>query len=394
MDRSRTHALVLLTGLILMGVCIRDTLQVVDFLAFCGRAQHIWEQWVDPRYPPYYPLTLNAVNGLIGEARISGILISVGCGLWLLHISNHLTTKGALALMCSSPFVIWSGTAGTDLPAAALSVGAILLAKQNSRWAGIVAGIAFGCRYTALAAIPSVLWMSKDKRQTALWIVLVSVPIWLPPLWTGLPAFDMSSNERGPLSVVFGPNLQHGLMVIAKSPFVWLGFMAFAFTPQSKMNRALILAAITHLVGCSLYFTNPRLMLPIFLAIPICMNQIKGNHIYIAALLFGIGAQQFLSPRHISHAPPTTVIDILSDSEDCFVSNTPWAYQRLKDGWYKPGNALQDLGHPLDKTSILDGLKHQECSKLVLDLNYPFPKSMGDSHEAVLSAGHWRIYGL
>ena len=280
MDRSRTHAIVLLTGLILIGVCVRDTLQVVDFLAFCGRAQHIWELWVDPHYPPYYPLMLKAVHGLIGEARLSGILISLACGLWLLHTSNQLTTKGTLALLCSSPFVIWSGTAGTDLPAAALSISAILLAKQNPRWAGIVAGLAFGFRYTALAALPSVLWMSKDKRLTALWLVLVSAPIWLPPLWLGLPTFDMSSNERGTLTEVFGPNLQHGLMVIARSPFVWLGAVAFAAAPKDKMTRALMLAAITHLIGCSLYFTNPRLMLPIFLALPICMHQIqKESHL-------------------------------------------------------------------------------------------------------------------
>ena len=78
MDRSRTNPLILLIGsLLILGLSLTHVeLRLVDFLAFCGRAQELGTRWVDPLYPPYYPTLLRSVHLFSGDALASGRALS------------------------------------------------------------------------------------------------------------------------------------------------------------------------------------------------------------------------------------------------------------------------------------------------------------------------------
>ena len=395
MDRSRTNPLILLIGsLLILGLSLTHVeLRLVDFLAFCGRAQELGTRWVDPLYPPYYPALLRTFHLFTGDALAGGRAISGIAAVALLALALRNERTGAIALLCAGFFLQWASTEGTDMPAAALTATAILLAARSPRLAGLSLALALGCRYTALAALPSLLWLSSNRKQSSLYFFVASAPIWLPALALGQLPFDMSSNQRGDVFQVLLPNLLHCLKLLLSSPLVWLGLPSLVRKDRSRTHQALILTAGLHVLGCSFLFANPRLLLPAFLCITLCVSHIKSLKYLLPALGLAIVIQQLMPQQSPNHAPPPEIVDRLSAQSDCFVSNTPWAHQRTQEGWLRPGISILEHQHNR-QTELSDWLHQQSCAFLVIDLNYPYPQHIEDGLELEQRYGHWRLFRL
>lgn len=211
-----------------------------DMFGFIERARQLAvtraDTWVNGLYPFGYPLVLRLLFRVTGDYEQAGRVVSIAagaCSLLALHqigrlaYSRSVALLGLLACATNPLFVLWSVNTGTDMPAAACMLAAVMFGARADRGdrlaagdlaaAGLCLGLGYLFRYTTLLAVPPFLvWMVIRPRdatirespgQTAsraaaflLGFLAVSSPQLLVSAWvTGNPLW----NEQG-ANVYFG----------------------------------------------------------------------------------------------------------------------------------------------------------------------------------------------
>jgi hypothetical protein len=370
----------------------------VDFLAFCGRAIELDTRWVDPLYPPYYPALLAGIHPITGDALFSGRFLSFLGAILLLWRSGKNNWIEGLALLISGVWMKYGTTEGTDIFAAALCLIAILRAKENPVLAAVIWAVAFGTRYTSIAALPSLLLLSTSKKKLCLTALLATSPIWLPPLSMGNHIWDMSSNTR--LSGLKGihHNLSHSAQILFMNPLCWMGVLGLYLNRKSQRFQAFGLYFCLHILGCSLFFTNERLLLPAILILILASAQSLSIK-WVTPIFIGLGIWNLNTQLEVSVEENNLMVlsNTLSTQHSEFVSNSPWAYSKTNDGWLKPGIFIAELGkvNTLTTAQIGDWLDQKNIRTLIIHKAHP-PfldfKHLFSSVPQEQTIGQWHIY--
>ena len=201
----------------------RETLLNSDFFGFARRMDRLgnapWQEaWVDGLYPVGYPLLIKslapAFGGYASAARWVSVLSGlVGLGsLWVLARrwgGLRLALPAVLFTGGNHWFTTFSTSEGTDAPALALIMLALALVsaprlpKGRLVVIGLLLGIGYLVRYTALLALPALAlawwaegihdWRAVAKRMA--WVAAVfavaSSPQWIASLLvTGNPLYN------------------------------------------------------------------------------------------------------------------------------------------------------------------------------------------------------------
>lgn len=401
MDRSQHYPLILCVigaGVLLLLNSTHPGLRLVDFLAFCGRAIDLNSRWIDPLYPPYYPGFLAGIHPITSDALLSGRLLSFFAAILLLWRSSQNYWIEGLALLASGVWMKYGTTEGTDILAAALCIIAILRAKENPILSAVIWAGAFGTRYTSIAALPCLLLLSTSKKKLYLTVLLTTIPIWLPSLFMDNQIWDMSSNTRLNGLQGFLHNLSHSTHIIFMNPLCWMGVVGVYQNRKSQLFQALGLYFFLHILGCSLFFTNERLLLPailiLILASAHCLPIKWGIPIFV-----GLGIWNLSSQLEVSTEEKNLVVlsNTLSIQHSEFVSNSPWAYIKTNDGWLKPGIFIAELGqvHTLTTIQIDDWLDDNNVKTLIIHKAHPPFLNFEHLFSSVPKEpmiGQWHIY--
>lgn len=368
------------------------SLRFVDLVSFSRRARELAAGRApsDGLYPLGYPALL-AAGHAVGVAVFPMAKLLAGlAGLGLaLGVGRRYGAPAALWLLVQVPFLQWASTEGTDLLAAALSLGAILCVGRPIL-AGVLLGAACTVRWTAAAWIPA-LWLAAPAGQrvaTLLAVAAGTLPHWLACAWCGawvLPNQDLNlmiaagpgapppggSRLLDTLSRIpagLGRALPHALPDLPSrvgAALLALSIFLPARDDAGRNNRrtaaALALGASLHLVALAAVFANPRLALPVSLAV------LLGPGAFVCALapmgrrLAGAGGVLLLSGAAVvawSALPalraPAKEEVTLTRLEEAFVeaggmpedepvmSNSPWAHTAT-NGWIVPAVHLGGL---------------------------------------------------
>ncbi len=286
-------------------------LHFVDLVGFSRRARDLAEG--RPASDGLYPLGL---PGWLALAHTAGVALlpaaralSVAAGALLCGLlGRRLGLAAALWLLAQAPFLSWGSTEGTDMPAAALCLAAVLLAERP-RLAGLCLGLAMSLRWTAAAwLLPLALALEPGARWRALpFLALGFAPHLVGCLWSG--AFVLPDQSLN-LAIAAGPGapppsgpadllgrVPRGLVQaasfllpdVASRVGAGLGVLAAALPARSPAGRpvrrlaaALLLGGVLHAMGLAAVFANPRLALPATL---------------VALLGFGLAAVRVVAER-------------------------------------------------------------------------------------------------
>ena len=287
------------------------------------------------------------------------------------------------------PLLQWASTEGTDLLAAALSLGAIL-SVQRPVLAGAMLGAACTVRWTAAAWIPA-LWLATapgDRRRALLAALVGTAPHWVACAWCGawvLPNQDLNLMiAAGPgapppggsrwldtltrIPVGLGRALPHALPDLPSRAGAAMLGIAVLLPVHDKAGRgdrriaaALILGALLHLLALAAVFANPRLALPVTLAAllgagalvrTLAAQSRRIGWIGVAGLLLAAGVVGWGSlPTRRAPTKEEATLTRLTDAfgeaggapqGEAVMSNSPWAHTEF-EGWIVPAVHLGGL---------------------------------------------------
>ena len=413
------------------------SLRMVDFIGFATRARQLpgGHDLVNPLYPVGYPALLVLAQGLVGDVLIAGKVLSVLAGagaVWA--VSRWLSPWAGLWLLSSAAMLQWGATEGTDMVAAALTLGGLLAARQRPGLAGALLGAACLARYTAIAALPVALIFARRRGVLAGLFALCTAPHWATALLTGAAILpDQSSNlaiggQRAPLlSHHTLQRIPHGLGRAVLAVIDGRGEGAAAPPRLAEMNPAmllgglgllvglvrrdwragaLLLLAVLHLAGVGMVFVNPRLVLPASLCLLLGATWVVPGRLLVVAAL--AGAMVNLPAAGEPSVVSSSLLQITAQCDELegpILSSSPWFHQR-KDGWLEAGILLRRLG---DARRLDPALVHSRALSwgvpyLALDIgrvraSYPGlsllarGKSVEGFVEVAKSPG-WRVYRL
>ena len=413
------------------------SLRMVDFIGFATRARHLTggHDLVNPLYPVGYPALLVLGQRLAGDVLIAGKALSVLAGsgaVWA--VSRWLSPWAGLWLLSSAAMLQWGTTEGTDMVAAALTLGGLLSVRQRPGLAGALLGAACLARYTAIAAVPIALIFARRRGMLAVLFAVSTAPHWATALLTGTSILpDQSGNlaiggQHAPLlSRHTLHRIPHGLgrAVLAVidgrgegasapprlaelNPAMVLGGLGLLAGSVRRDWRAgaLLLLAVLHLTGVGMVFVNPRLVLPASLCLLLGAAWLLPSWLLVPAALAGtainLPAAQEPSVVASSLEKITAQCDELSGP---ILTSSPWFHQR-KDGWLESGILLRRLGDSrrLDPATVHSRALAWQVPYLALDIgrvraSYPGlsllarGKSVAGFVEVAKSPG-WRVYRL
>jgi hypothetical protein len=339
-------------------------LRLVDFLSFAVRARRLLsgDDLVNGLYPVGYPALLWAVQALVGDVLLAGKLLSALAGALAVFAVARLVGAGAgLAVLASAPLLTFGSTEGTDAPAAALLLLALL---AGARGRGALAGLALGgallCRYTAAAGLPVLLlamgggW--RARRDLLLVLLAATAPHWALAAWTGLPLLpDQGINQA--IGASGGPPGGAGPWMRAWVGFRRAGADALLTWParlgllgllwgllQRRREAALLsLLVLLHLLGLSLYFSKARLVLPAALCLVAGLGFLLPRRLLLPlALGFGLGAFPRALDPDGEEAMAARGVALVEGLPGPLLSSSPWLYQR-EGGWLLPAVNLKRL---------------------------------------------------
>lgn len=339
-------AAVLLTVL----AALHPELRFVDFISFGERAWRLREglDWVNPKYPVGYPVLLTLLEWPLGDVLLAGKVLGVAAGAGLAWATARLVGPwGAAAVVCHLSVLIWGSTECTDVMAAAFAVGALAAAHNKHLWAaGLLAGAACMTRYTGIAVLPVVLVAcGKQAWKPLLTWAACMVPHVVLALVFDRPLLpdqgeNMAIGGRPPL----WESLWHTLPHVARDWPTWPGLVGLIVGMVRLDKRAYWLAAYAalHLIGVSLAFANPRLVLPSTIAITAGVIWLFPRRWSLVPALaaLGWGLPKAVGPMG-EGAELIPVVTAAAELDGPFLSTTPWFYQR--DGsWLRPALPIQE----------------------------------------------------
>ena len=335
-------------------IVISPQLRFVDFISFSERAQRILkgDDWYHGLYPVGYPVVLGGTKFITGNVLFGGKILSVIGALILLRcVLFWKDSAGALAVVSCASFWLWGQIEGTDMLAAGLTIGAILLAKDKPFYACGLWCAAFLTRYTAIAGLPFVIWLSPSRLRTLLLIALGTSPHWATALWLGkMPLINQTENfARSPENLfirsTWGP-IRGLASLVAADPFLVVGSCGWIYGIKDSAGKRLLLFGFIHLLMISMVFTQPRLLLPVSLVLGMGWVWLIPVRRFVWCLpvlccLFGIYRSGQVSPE----IKAMNQASLKSPVNDRFLSLSPWFFYFDK-GWVNGGLPLREVSRP------------------------------------------------
>lgn len=250
-----------------------------DFPLFADRARDLSHgtlaRLADPLYPVGYPLILAGTKAIVRDGLVAGRLLSAIAAVALAGVVAEAGDLAAFALLACAGFASSGATEGTDMPAAALGIAAILLAERRPGLAGALAGAAALTRYPAAAAIPVVLGLSRDRRAAIGPAAAIVIHLAAAALAGGPYLPDQSHNlaigGAGSLLLRWPVASAHAAFLALSDPIAAVAAIAVVLGRGWRDRRVvgLLAAAILHVGLLGLAFANPRLVLPASLAVAV-----------------------------------------------------------------------------------------------------------------------------
>jgi hypothetical protein len=338
--------------LVVLGA-LHPNVRFVDFIAFCDRARGLPAGLVDPLYPLGYVAALRALTEALGNSLLAGRALSLLGGGLLIHVlSARLGHIAAACVGVTLGFLAWGSTEGTDMLAAALAISAVL---QKDWKAGALLGAALMVRYSALAAVPVVLFSRDWKRWLAL--VVCTAPHWAVALVTGealLP--DQSANlqigAQGAAPLLSADTLRRfpmGFWLAFRhmEPVAWVGALGLIIGCRSDPRaRKLLAFAVLHLALLAVVFSRPRLALPATLAMACggawLLRWRWSPLVLLLPLAFNLRIAWLPVPQELTITP---AVNAAAHLEGIFLSSNPW-FHGWDEGWVTRARSLREAGPP------------------------------------------------
>jgi hypothetical protein len=391
----------------------------VDFIQFSGRARALLggERLFDGLYPLGYPAVLAAVTGVTGDALWAGKALAALAGAGLCGaVARWLGAPAALWLGAQVAFQQWACTEGTDLPAAAASIAAVLAAAdKRPALAGALCGLGCMMRYTGVAAVPVVLALCWERRAIVALLATVS-PHFLGALWEGKwpwPRQEMNlaigAAAAAPGQGALGNYVETAWRAFGLAFPDWASRVAVVgFLPAlgRKDRRAigLVAFAVLHVLLISIAFANPRVILPAHLALVLGGTWLVVDGLgwvavqVVCVTVFGMQNVQGQLSRE-ERPDPVLGFDAALP-EGAWAANNARFYSR--DGpWLVPAAQVDGLGLPpgagveiirrallregLDYLAV-DSASHRQFPVLAR----PLPEPVG--FQVIARSGYWTAY--
>lgn len=368
----------LLTLAVVIGVgawaaAAHPALRFVDFVRFSERARDLraGAHLTDRLYPVGYPALIAVLAPAVGSALTAGKAVSVGAAALLAGVVARRLGAGAALWVLSGQAVLLAGTTeGTDLPALALALAAVLSADRPTR-AGVLLGAALLMRYTAVAAVPVVVALSPDRRRTVTALVVATAPHWAVALATGgnllpdqrenltiaagapVPLLSWDTARRWPGG--FGRAITDGV----GGAVVGLGALGFvpALIRRDRRAAGVLAYGLLHAAALGLGFANARLALPVGACVALGAAWLVPGPL-LAALALGVGAWNLRLPAEndAEAARAGGVAELLRAHPELpgpVVATSPWFY-RYDGVWIEGGIQLSGLrGGPAMSPGVL-----------------------------------------
>lgn len=357
----------------------------MDYLSFAERAARLTEgvDLVNPRYPLLYPLAL-AIGARMAELLLVGKLLAVLAGAAAVAAAARwLSPAAALWLLLQPAMLEWGSTEGTDMPALALSLWAIeRAAAGRGLAAGLLAGAAAMVRYPAgvvLLVVLLGLWASETVGRgrrlglAVLGFLLLTLPHWGLAL-AGLGALLPQAGENLEIGMGGGPpapfaerylrgllNALHGLAVGPGVPrwqaaVLALGALGLLVGLGRRDPRARLLLALglAHLAVLGLFFSTPRLLLPLSLSLALGLAFLPRGVGLAAAALLGVLSLPPALRRDPADVAREELVLAARAVPGRQASSSPWFYQRLPDGGLRSAVLLREAIPPGQSPAWLD----------------------------------------
>lgn len=349
---------------------------------------------MDPLYPVGYPSLLAVGKLLAGDVLLVAKAVSVAAGVGAVACALAMTTRtggGRTAAAVVSAWVLaqpgvlqWGTTEGTDLPAAVLCIAGILLAEKRPTAAGALVGAACLCRYTAVAAVPVVLVLARDRRAI-LALVLATLPHFVGAALAGtspLPHQDenLTIANGTPAALFSAETIRRWPIGFARAAMIsvrdwpsWVGMvgMCLGAARRDRLAMGLIGFGLIHSGLLGLAFVNPRLALPTTLAVAFGVAWLVRWRLGLATVLVVTAASLY------SHLPAAYAVDKAAAGRATFaaelppgpwLATSPWLHER-RDGWLIPTIQLSGLGmgRDVDTATVAAAARREGAAGILLE---------------------------
>lgn len=338
--------------------------QFVDFVRFSERARDLWsgQHLVDRLYPVGYPALLAVVAPALGDAVLAGKGISIAAAALLaMGVARRLGIGAGAFVLCAHAMLLGGSTEGTDMVAVALALSAVLYADRPVLAAGLTAA-ALLTRYTALAAVPVVLWLSPRRATTVGLLVALTAPHWLTALCTGasilpdqsenitiaagapVPLLSLETLRRWPrgFALALAAGLHEPVTLLALPGFavaLWRG------VPIRRVAIGVLGYGLLHAAALGLAFSNERLALPITACAAIgAAWLIPSRWLFGVALVVAV-VNGRLPGENVMEAGRARAVAqlLLREPPGPVITTSPWFY-RWDGPWVVGGIGLSGLG--------------------------------------------------
>lgn len=338
-------------------------LRFVDFVRFSERARQLWQgaHLSDALYPIGYPALLALLAPVCGSALVAGKAISVLSGVVLVAaVASRLGGGAALWVLCGHAMLLAGTSEGTDLPALSLALSAVLVVERPMLSASLLSG-ALLMRYTAVAAVPVVLLLSKQRLRTLMTLAVLTAPHWAVSLYTGasllpdqsqnitiaagspVPLLSLDTLRRWPGGCVRAVIDGAGHPLIALSA---LGFLP-ALWRRDRRAWGLIGFALLHVAALGLGFSNARLALPVTACVALGAAWLLPSRLLGGVALFvGVMSSRVPGENDTEASKAGAVAKLLAAHPELsgpVVCTSPWFY-RFDGVWIEGGIQLSGLG--------------------------------------------------
>lgn len=359
------------------------SVRFVDVIGFSKRAEALSDRLTDPLYPVGYPAFLAAAHALGLDVLTAAKGLTVLASTALVFAASFLTNPAAALWMIAQPGALeWGSTEGTDMPAAALAIGAIAAANaRRSHLAGVLLGLACLTRYTSVAAVPVVLML--DRAAWRALLVTVS-PHFVLAAWTGTSPMPDQSMNLGigaghqtrllSMDTVLRWPMGFGRALEAALPD-WpsrIAALGLVVGIRDRAARGLLAFALLYLAMVALVFSNARLCLPATLALTLGAGWLVPKR-FAWVLLFGAALVLFLQRDTLGVQKPgeverATLAAKCAGLQGLVLSNSPWFYTH-RDGWLVGSRQLSGLGQPRELTpaGLAERLRRTDAEAIALD---------------------------